>query len=195
MRQGATIPELEHAFRVYFADIERCLHAGAHWALLHMLVSLPDVCAALQASTGKTNERFYREWCRAFCTRWDWMTDDDYWEIRNRVLHQGRTVGTTAQGRERRYYKFLTTGPEGGAAHLEVGGAGGQLAVFTVQTFTAAMIDSVKTWFGALQHQANATQLAFVAGHLPQLVTVQEQLLLLPGVGPMTVDVMLTSTG
>ena len=36
-----TVPELERAFHVYFGEIERCRTNDCHWALLHVLVSLP----------------------------------------------------------------------------------------------------------------------------------------------------------
>jgi hypothetical protein len=62
--------------------------------LLHVVVSLRDICGALESNNGVATVARYKEWCRRY-------SPQDYWEIRNRVLHQGRTK--TAAGR---VYKF-----------------------------------------------------------------------------------------
>jgi hypothetical protein len=52
-----TPEELEKAFAVYFDEIERCRRAGAYWALLHVVVALPDICAALESENGWPHPR------------------------------------------------------------------------------------------------------------------------------------------
>src|SRR5262249_48212310 len=47
VEEGEVTPELERAFALYFDEIARCRASGLYLALLHLLVALPDVCAAL----------------------------------------------------------------------------------------------------------------------------------------------------
>ena len=43
-----TVDDLTTAFNVYFDEMTACEKNGCYWALLHLLVSLPDICAALE---------------------------------------------------------------------------------------------------------------------------------------------------
>jgi len=54
--------DLEQAFRLYFAEMEQCTTAGHHFALLHVIVALPDVCAALEDPDAPVAQR-YEAWC------------------------------------------------------------------------------------------------------------------------------------
>ena len=44
--------ELSNALEVYWQDATRCFNSKAFWCLLHVTVSLPDVCAALESPDG-----------------------------------------------------------------------------------------------------------------------------------------------
>ena len=59
MSVTATVARLESAFHVYFDEIERCRRAEAYWALLYVLVSLPDICGALESENGWATEKKY----------------------------------------------------------------------------------------------------------------------------------------
>lgn len=41
--------DLEQAFQVYFEEMDRCKAGQCHWALLHLVLVLPDICGALTA--------------------------------------------------------------------------------------------------------------------------------------------------
>ena len=85
-----TRDELEKAFSVYFDEVGRCRKAGCYWALLHVVVALPDICSAMESENGWATEKKYIEWCERYCPG-GVLSRDDYRDIRNVVLHQGRT--------------------------------------------------------------------------------------------------------
>jgi hypothetical protein len=64
-----TIEQLRNDFALYVEEIERCEKAKCYWALLHVLLTLPDVCATLETdSTSKkpsVGDR-YIAWCDAY---------------------------------------------------------------------------------------------------------------------------------
>jgi hypothetical protein len=83
---------LETTFKAYFETMELCVKGRAYWALLHVLVVLPDVCAAMERKGGDTNPDAYREWCTRFlCVSDPVMTPQDWYRLRCMLLHQGRT--------------------------------------------------------------------------------------------------------
>jgi hypothetical protein len=83
---------LETTFKAYFETMELCVKGRAYWALLHVLVVLPDVCAAMEREGGDTNPDAYREWCTRFlCVSDPVMTPQDWYRLRCMLLHQGRT--------------------------------------------------------------------------------------------------------
>src|SRR5690349_8935694 len=89
-----TEPELEAAFKTYFDEMERCERAECFWALLHLVVVMPDICAALEHDKGDTSGESgarYENWCGRYWPP-STITAKRRWEIRCALLHQGRTV-------------------------------------------------------------------------------------------------------
>ncbi len=93
-----TAEELERAFSTYVEEINRCLVTKCHWALLHILVILPDICAALESCDGKTDGGRYRNWCKRYFPDDRRFTPGDRYAIRCALLHQ-RNVSTTLRHR------------------------------------------------------------------------------------------------
>jgi hypothetical protein len=183
-----TVDELESAFAVYFQEIERCRAAECYWALLHVIVILPDICAALEADNGWATQEKYVDWCRRYCPTCNlgMLTAEDYRDIRNIVLHQGRTL--TQKGR---YYKFTRPTERGGRAHRLIYGP--DLVVLDVGELANDFMTSIRVWFRDLQAPEAQDRRANVQKNLPSLVTVREQELpLLKGV---TFTVTQTATG
>ena len=60
-----TLQQLRNDFALYIEEIERCENAKCYWALLHVLLALPDVCASLEAdpaaASTKVGDR-YVDW-------------------------------------------------------------------------------------------------------------------------------------
>ena len=180
-----TVPELEQAFQVYFGEIERCRTNDCHWALLHVLVSLPDICAALESENGWATETKYVDWCHRYCSS-GVVTPEDYRDIRNLVLHQGRTRTTAG-----RYYKFTKPTEGGNRAHRVVYGS--DVVVLDVSELAKEMVGSIRTWFADLQSQPAQGRKANVEKHLSSLVMVKDQEL--PGITGITFNATHTSTG
>jgi hypothetical protein len=180
-----TLDDLQKAFAVYFDEIERCRQAGAYWALLHVVVALPDICGALESESGWATPDKYVAWCARYCPTDGIVTAEDYKDIRNVVLHQGRSV--TGDGR--RYYKFTRATASGNSVHRLY--YGGDVVVLDVGKLADEVVDGIRGWFVDLQ--TDATRGAHVAEHLSKLVTVKEQEL--PGIRGLTFPTTHTSTG
>ena len=75
--------ELKNAFEVYYSEMSRCEAASAYWALLHVVVVLPDICAALESDpTVKVGSR-YVDWCEAHFHTDPRFTAGDRFQMRN----------------------------------------------------------------------------------------------------------------
>lgn len=82
---------LEQTFRVYFEEIDRCIQGKCYWALLHVLLVLPDICAAMETDNGETNRSTYKNWCERYLAD-DLVKPEDWYRMRCVILHQGRTL-------------------------------------------------------------------------------------------------------
>lgn len=98
--------ELESAFNIYWQDMEICRSAKAYWALLHVTVCLPDICAALQSKDGKTKGNLYIDWCEEFLPN-PKLSGEERYEMRCKVLHEGRA----GIGQGKRYDGFSFAQP------------------------------------------------------------------------------------
>src|SRR5437773_5340556 len=99
MTMPPSISDLEQAFKTYFDEMDRCVTASCYWALLHMVVVLPDICAALEHDKGDTTGdtgRCYEDWCSRYWSP-SAISERRRWEIRCALLHQGRTVLKTGE--------------------------------------------------------------------------------------------------
>jgi hypothetical protein len=161
----STEADLESAFRTYFEEIERCKKHKCYWALLHMIVTLPDICAALQSDSGDAgNGGPYRAWCKDNFVG-NYLTPEDRYGIRCALLHQGRTIPT---GGRYASYSFVQPSPSGEIAHNLVtpGERNMTLDVGEMARDTEA---AMLTWFKRLQLPGSAQRLANVERHLPGL--------------------------
>jgi hypothetical protein len=157
-----TLDELEKAFAVYFNEIDRCRQAGGYWALLHVVVALPDICGALESENGWATQAKYADWCARYWCPGGILLAEDYREIRNVVLHQGRSV---TKGR---IYKFTSGKPH---QHRHV--YDGNVVVLDVGELATEMVASIHAWFVDLQ--TDATRQANITKNLPMLVKVEER--------------------
>jgi len=81
--------ELRTHFDLYLAEIRRCLEGRCYWALMHILLALPDVCASLE-HPGRGRAR-YKKWCEAYLPRNSTVSAEDRYQMRNALLHAGCT--------------------------------------------------------------------------------------------------------
>ena len=108
--------DLAQAFTTYFEEIDRCLNAKCYWSLLHLLVVMPAICAALETPTGDSSGDGYMNWCRRYFDRDPRFTDKDRYGIRVALVHQGRTT-VDERGQYRSYSFVPPTVPD---VHLTV---------------------------------------------------------------------------
>ena len=167
--------ELDSRFDVYWKEVKRCEAAGAYWALLHVTVCLPDICAALQASDGEAKGKRYVAWCDSFAAD-PVIAGAEWYRMRCKVLHQGRAT-TDAPGR---YLGFAFGQPakngeldhkraESGVLHVDVG------------RLAADMKDAVQAWIRWIEAHPSSSEAAAVERNLQSLIQVTPtQVKLLP---------------
>lgn len=141
---------LSGAFSVYWDDMKLCRDAKAYWCLLHVTICLPDICAALQAPDGETGKALYIAWCDEYLKNDPMLSGADRYQMRCKVLHQGRSK----TDRDRRYagpYTGFAFGQpsstrrvdhdqlESGVLHLDVGALADEMKL------------GVESWIAALE--------------------------------------------
>ncbi len=160
--------------------------AQALWALLHLVVVIPDICGALETPGGQATKAAYVDWCKRMLPPAP-LTAEERYEMRCILLHQGRTL--TARGRYT-YLKFIPPQPSGVTVH-GVQQAANQVTLDVVE-LANEMKKALRNWFNDLQHPAAAGRAATAAPNLTKLVTVKP--LPVPGMGGFMVNVTHTST-
>ena len=140
-------------FALYVNEIDRCLETKRHWALLHVLLALPDVCAALEASPGAEVGDRYVDWCSKHLPASATVSGADRYQMRNSLLHAG---STTAQNRGKKhhtgYTHFSYIDPEGFdvSVHNTTSPDGNILNVHVIQ-IAAETKQALENWFLASQ--------------------------------------------
>lgn len=151
-----TIEQLKNDFALYIQEIERCEHAKCYWALLHVLLALPDVCASLETDPAspkpKVGDR-YVEWCKAYLPSSHTVSACDRFQMRNALLHSGSTTAENlGKKHHTSYVHFSYVDPE--TFDVEVHDTTNQGRT-TLNVHVAAMAAETKkaldSWFNALQ--------------------------------------------
>jgi len=154
--------------------MEKCRNAGAGWALLHLTVCMPDVCAALGSANGAATPAKYMAWCGRFL-QGRRLTPIERYGMRCTVLHQAqaKTKGDAAQ----RYTSWAWVQPHGGQSdHMRVGGGAGRTLHIDVHMFAAEMESAVTVWTNDLAANPTRPEAANVATNLPSLVKVTQHM-------------------
>ena len=109
---------LQAALATYWDEMDRCRTSGAYWALLHITVCLPDLCAALQSANGEATTQRYVKWCNTYVPS-AVLSGEERYRMRCKVLHQGRATTDQPSGR---YvgFSFGQPSPAGHVDHLRV---------------------------------------------------------------------------
>ncbi len=141
---------LAQAFGTYFQEIDRCLAAKCHWSLLHLLVVLPAVCAALETPSGEAGENEYKKWCRRYFDRDARFTSADRYAVRVALVHQGRTTADDAG--QYRSYSFVP--PSGRDVHLTVRdfGSGHRNLTIDVGQLASETKHAMERWFKDIEN-------------------------------------------
>ena len=104
----------------YLEEMERCAAASCNWALVHLLVMMPDVCAGLESEDGRTSEARYRAWCE----RWlgsAQLNGLERYKLRCSLLHQGQAQPDASRLKPGDIFRYdrISFGPAG-TPHLLV---------------------------------------------------------------------------
>jgi hypothetical protein len=160
-----TAQQLEEAFGVYFDEMARCDSAGCYWALLHLLVSMPDVCAALEVGHLSPVGQRYMDWCVANFPSDPRLTPADRYQMRNRVLHEGSTL-TTQPHSQYTSISFVDPASTNEHVHLLVSGDGNNLAV-NIKDLADDTRMAMRKWFAVIESDLARNQC--VEQNLPRL--------------------------
>lgn len=128
---------------------------GRHLISLYIALTIPDACAGLQSSDGKSSGANYASWFDSnmvggydelpFGAGPDsnvWMTGDDCWRFRCVILHQARGDHS---GTSDKRIAFSVDGSHKGRY-------AGNLVVFSAPQFVQDMSESARTWLGGARH-------------------------------------------
>jgi len=149
-----TATDLEKAFDLYFVAMRECARPGCYWALLHMVVALPDVCAGLESPASAAR---YMAWCDENFPNIGPLTSGDRYQMRNAVLHQGTTLPSAKNPKYMPQYvsiSFVEPGENGAELHGLVqqdkqrGGKNLTVNIAILADETAA---AMRHWFGLVE--------------------------------------------
>lgn len=153
-----TIEQLRDDFGVYIGEIQRCESAKCYWALLHLLLALPDVCASLEAdpeSDSKGGDR-YVDWCNTFLPVSPAVSGADRYQMRNALLHSGSTTVKNLRKTHRSSYthfSFVDPDTFDVTVHDTTNPNRTILNVHVV-AMAAETRDALENWFNAVQRDS-----------------------------------------
>jgi hypothetical protein len=153
-------------FDVYWNELTRCEKSSAYWALLHLTVCLPDICAALQSVDGRTSGRRYVAWSDRFAIQ-PYLTGAERYQMRCNVLHQGRARLDPAG----RYSSFCfgRPSPSGGIDHYRLDGT---VLHIDVGSFARETTSAVEEWIAWVESDAGSPEALAVQRNITTLVHV-----------------------
>lgn len=165
------INQFENTFKVYLDEIDRCVTGKCYWALLHLLLVLPDVCAAMETDDGTTKGERYQGWCERFLADL-LITATDWYQMRCIILHQGRTIDAKQISQ---YAGFAFSQPGGAIVHRCVNHTPqGKLLQLDVGEMANELRGAMKKWFEVLSKNNDPQIVRNVIHHAEALARSQE---------------------
>jgi hypothetical protein len=164
--------DLSNAFHVYWEEMKRCRTAKTYWALLHVTVCLPDICAALQSRKGNASGALYQRWCNQYLPG-PGLTGAEWRGMRNRVLHEGRTLTDSRAKPRFKGFSFGQPASDGQVDHMRVESG---ILFLDVHMLSFEMTEGVWRWIRYIEQNPKTLEAINTASNLPSLVTVTESL-------------------
>ena len=135
---------------VILGQIERALDRGFHYLAIVSALTLPDLCAALEAANGETTKAAYRGWYDAWLApKYPMISRIDIYRLRSGVVHQG-ILGPNGMQYDRIVF---TIHGHGAIIHgnLSANNAGVQGSALQLDAgiFCSDVIESVRQWYSA----------------------------------------------
>jgi hypothetical protein len=151
-----TVPQLEAAFHTYLGELLRVRDSKAYWPVLHMLLSLPDICAGLERPSGATSGDLYVAWCDRYLHRnlsGANLRGSDWYRLRCAVLHLGSSLPDQKRGKHRSQYdSFSFVDPDSGPpGHVHgqtlTRGNGYSNITLDIAVLADSMARAIRLWF------------------------------------------------
>jgi len=159
---------LNNAFQIYWDEMHRCTAGKAYWALLHVTVCLPDICAALESKNGKTEGSRYVAWCDKYLID-PALSGSERWQMRCKVLHEGRA--SIAASHRYDGFSFAQPAPKGQVDHMRLVG---KTLILDVGVLAAEMKAGVERWIQYLESNPSAPNALHAMANLSSLVQVRQ---------------------
>lgn len=141
----------------------------AHWALLHVTVCLPDICAALESDDGTTRKSLYVDWCHRYVADQQ-LSGEELYGIRCKVLHEGQATAKDSP----RYGGYAYAEPaslfEAYHKQVELQQDGTQQLVLDVTELSRDVERGVNTWIQHLEANPASPEAVNTQRHIPFLV-------------------------
>ena len=159
--------QLNDAFQPYWHEIRTCRQHRAYWALLHVTICLPDICAALESESGRAKRRKYENWCERYLTHPKLSAVERY-DIRCAVLHERRAQITGPVRYDR--YCFGQPTCAGQADHMRVEE---RTLHIDVDRLSQEVQNAAGRWIKEMEAESSGHRGEYVAANLSSLVRVE----------------------
>ena len=179
--------DLKKAFEPYFAEMEICRNGKAYWALLHVTVCLPDICAALESANGEAAGKLYIAWCDKYLPK-PILSAKERYSMRCTILHQGRS-SLPQPGRYTRFV-FGQPSPGGDIDHNRIQGT---VLHLDVGELAIEMKNGVEKWLIQIEGNPKSAISKNVDNNLQSLVRVTQENIVPTG-QPTTSKLLIHST-
>jgi hypothetical protein len=126
----------------YIRELSSIRDKKAYWSTVHLIVVIPDICAALDSSNGRTNGNLYAAWCDRYVAT-PQLSGQDWYQIRCALLHQGRATFDEAERIRYTSVSFVDPDSAPAARHGHV--ADGNLTV-NIANMSTEMLAAIGRW-------------------------------------------------
>jgi hypothetical protein len=132
-------------------EAEAALNAELYYAALAVCLTIPDVGAALESKTGRTNGPRYQAWFEQNATSHigaGYLTKHECWLFRCAFLHQGKTAQ-----RGSAFGKILFLGPPDASHNIVMKQGDVRILCLGIEPFCQGMISAAREWFAFNEHK------------------------------------------
>lgn len=139
----------------FLSQIEKALDNNLFFVALQSVLSLPDICGALQTDDDVRSKTRYMEWFDEYGKKYIrcQMTAEDCYNFRCSMLHQGSTVPSPSNGKEAYYTRIMFVVDENCLYHNNV--FFGALNI-DLHIFCYGIMAGVREWQQEMERTQNA---------------------------------------
>jgi hypothetical protein len=149
-------------------QITRGLERWFHYLAIVSALTLPDICAAMEAEDGWSTKARYMAWWDAWMkAKYPYMTSEDAYGLRGGVVHQGKLTKPKAHLTfDRIAFTVLPAmRPSHNNISINSGGSNESVLQLDAGVFCHDVMNSVREWYAVKKDDPN------VQAHLPLLLS------------------------